>query len=332
MPLSRARLVPVAVLAALLGACGPTSHPQPSPTGTVTEVLFTSNALGVEKRYRVYLPAGYDGSQERYPTVYLLHGLGGDETDFTRLGNADGTADNMQLQAILVMPDGDDSFYVDWATPADYDACQKTTRPWGRPELVASYCVHQARYEQYIVRDLVSDVDARFRTVQDRRARALGGVSMGGYAALALGLRHADLFSSIGAHSPVGSLLYLGPHPYVAGGAQLAADPQQVNDSGYLGAYMFPLFGADLSNWLAHEPATLASQLQPGLVSIYFDVGDVDELNLQDSTQYLDDALKLAGVPHTFVLGQGGDDWDFWRAQLPTSLAFHVTQFRAAGF
>ena len=85
---------------------------------------FHSDALGVDKHYLVYLPAGYDASRPRYPVIYFLHGLGGDETNGSARQLAE-AADAMDSQAIVVMPDGDDGFYIDRA-PVDYDACLRT--------------------------------------------------------------------------------------------------------------------------------------------------------------------------------------------------------------
>ena len=76
--------------------------------GTVLTKTFESPALGVEKAYRVYLPDGYDAGDRRYPVIYLLHGLGVTETSWTAPTlDLQGAADAMNLQAIVVMPDGD---------------------------------------------------------------------------------------------------------------------------------------------------------------------------------------------------------------------------------
>ena len=97
----------------------------PGAKGTVTRRTFHSAALGVDKTYVVYLPAGYAEAATRYPVFYYLNGLTGSERDWTHGGHIDDAADTLGLQAILVMPDGDDSFYANAATPIDYDACMK---------------------------------------------------------------------------------------------------------------------------------------------------------------------------------------------------------------
>ena len=83
--------------------------------GTVETHHFHSDALGVDKDYVLYLPGGYAAQPDaRWPVIYLLHGLGGDETNWTAEGGVAAAADKLGLAAIIVMPDGDDGFYANW--------------------------------------------------------------------------------------------------------------------------------------------------------------------------------------------------------------------------
>src|SRR5678809_198156 len=92
----------------------------PSPSRLETK-SFASTALGVDKNYVVYLPAGYDSEPDRrWPVFYYLHGLTGDETNWGLIGGMATAADKLALAAIVVMPDADDSFYADAVGP-DYD-------------------------------------------------------------------------------------------------------------------------------------------------------------------------------------------------------------------
>src|SRR3954452_14858249 len=93
------------------------------PAGHVVDGVFHSDALGVDKHYTAYLPGGYDAGSERYLVIYLLHGFGGNEHDWVRGGRVDQTADALGLRALIVMPDGDVSFYANSVTPADYASC-----------------------------------------------------------------------------------------------------------------------------------------------------------------------------------------------------------------
>lgn len=114
-----------------------------------------SDALAGIRSYRVLLPAGYVSEpRRRYPVLYLLHGKGGDQDDWadkTRLAERLGGAG-----LLVVMPDGDDGWYIDGAAEA-------------------------SGYETQIVGELIPHVDSRYRTIARRDGRAVPGLSMGGY-------------------------------------------------------------------------------------------------------------------------------------------------------
>jgi S-formylglutathione hydrolase FrmB len=134
-----------------------------------------SKALGKKMPLLVLLPDGYDADPaKRYPVVYLLHGIGGDYREWQRVGIEKEAAG---LPVIVVMPEGDQSFYVN---------------------------IHddpKGRWEDYITGEVVAHVDAKYRTIAAREARGISGLSMGGYGAVVLGLRKPGLFSTIASHS-----------------------------------------------------------------------------------------------------------------------------------
>jgi S-formylglutathione hydrolase FrmB len=294
------------------------------PSGEVHDQTFHSPSLGVDKRYYVYLPAGYAGSERRYPVIYLLHGLGGNEAHWSKHLGLPEAADALALATIVVMPDGDDSFYVNWVDAVDYDACLQSTREFGREPTMASYCVRQARYEDYLVRDLVAEVDRHYRTIAERRGRAISGLSMGGYGALAVGLRNRDVFSAVASHAGVASLLYAGPRPYAPGQVTQTENLSAwFAGAGRFGAHFERIFGADLAHWRAHDPATLAAALTDGELALYLDCGTDDEFQLDDGAQHLHEVLAGAGVGHDFTLVPGGrHDLPFWRDRIDDSLRF----------
>ena len=294
--------------------------------GEVTTARFLSASLGVEKRYFVYLPAGYRRSQVRYPVVYMLHGLGGSEDNWSKHMNLAEAADAMRLPAIVVMPDGDNSFYVRSATVANYEECKNSS------SAIDNACVKNANFEDYIAKDLVAHIDATYRTKADVSARAIGGLSMGGYGALILALRHKDVFSSAASHSGVTSLLYTGPFPFVSGKGELADDPVALTDQmGGYGAIYRGIFGDTIENWRAHDPAFLANSLEDGELAIYLDCGTEDEFELQHGASYLHEILESRGVAHSFTLLPGRHDAKFWSAQIDDSLAFHLRHFEKTG-
>jgi len=144
--------------------------PAPAALPEVAARTFRSASLNEDRAYTVLLPVGYDrDTQRRYPVLYLLHGKSGDQTDWSTRAPLREAVGGTPL--IVVMPDGDDGWYVDWADG-----------------------VH--RYDGQIVRDLVPHVDATYRTRAVREGRAVAGLSMGGYGAWRLALAHPDLFAS----------------------------------------------------------------------------------------------------------------------------------------
>jgi putative tributyrin esterase len=313
-------------------AATPAAAPAAGGAGTVATRTFHSAALGVDKSYRVYLPVGYAGSDRRYPVVYLLHGITGGEKDWLELGDLAGAADRSRLQAIVVMPDGDASFYVNSVTPARHEECMGGASPFEEQSPRASTCVRKADYEDYIVRDLIAEVDASFRTVAERRGRAIAGLSMGGFGALSLAMRHRDLFASAASHSGIVALFYQGPHPYDAARLALLEDVSRWGaNAGQFGAWVRSILGPDSKNWRAHDPVTLSEQLRDGELAIYIDCGTEDRFHYNDQAAYLHDVLARRGITHTYGLHPGGHDWTFWKDRIDDSLAFHAAVFAAAG-
>ncbi|HUQ01235.1 MAG TPA: alpha/beta hydrolase family protein [Kofleriaceae bacterium] len=337
-------------LALALVACGHSSSPPPPTSasseaapitpvaapdgpGKVLDASFESKALGVVKKYKVYLPAGYDAlTARRYPVVYMLHGLGGNETNWVGGGKLDAVADGLHLQAIVVMPDGDDAFYANAATSPDLKACLAAgTPPFSDDERPEDFCVAKRSYEDYIARDLVAHVDATYRTIALRRARGIGGLSMGGFGALQLAMRHKDLFAATASHSGVHSLFYEGPHPYEAGKVKLHEDLATWGRGlGMIGEHIRGVFGAELANWRAHDPTTLAQQLENGELAIYLDCGTEDIFQFHDSGQYLHDLLTARGITHEWYLGPGKHDFSFWGERIDDSLAFFTRSLAPA--
>lgn len=322
----------VAVVACSTPSTKPADPAAPPPTtapsakGRLLTRTFPSAALGVDKAYVVYLPAGYDAKPDvRWPVFYYLHGLTGNETNWVHGGHLDDVADQLGLGAIVVMPDGDDGFYADAVTPIDYDACMRDGTGLFIPGIQphAATCVRHRNYETYIVRDLIGDVDSQFRTIAKREGRGIAGLSMGGFGALELSMRHLDLFAAAASHSGVDAALYAGPHPYVAGKVELVRDVAHWgSNAGEIGPWVRGIFGPDLAHWQAYDPASLVGKLQPGQLAVYLDCGTEDDFALNDGAAYLHDLLLARHIEHEFFLGPGHHDFGFWTPRLPHSLAF----------
>jgi putative tributyrin esterase len=147
-------------------------------TAPATTVTMEAPSIGRKTAYNIILPADYEASgDKRYPVLYLLHGFSGNYTNWAGMGAARAVKG---LDLIVVMPDGGNSWYVNWA-----ESSEGQRNAW----------------DDFITKDLIGHVDAKYRTVAAREGRAINGLSMGGFGGLALGLRHPDLFCSIGSHS-----------------------------------------------------------------------------------------------------------------------------------
>jgi len=149
---------------------GKPDHPRLTPQVTFHDVTFPSAALNREMPYRVILPAN-SSADRMLPVVYLLHGGGGGFRDWS---NYSDVAHFAERGLLLVMPEGGSSYYTNAVDPA------------------------HDRYEDYVTEDLIADVEGRFPAAPGRANRAIIGVSMGGFGAVKIGLRHPDLFVFVG--------------------------------------------------------------------------------------------------------------------------------------
>lgn len=147
----------------------PTS--QSGKEALVEERIFHSRSLDRDTHYLVLLPNDY-GNDRNFPVLYLLHGLYGDYKNWDTRTGIEKYAKAMSL--LIVMPDANDSWYTNSAT------------------------VPRDRFEDFIAKDLISEIDEKYRTIHKKRARAIAGLSMGGYGALKLALKYPDLFSFAG--------------------------------------------------------------------------------------------------------------------------------------
>jgi S-formylglutathione hydrolase FrmB len=298
--------------------------------GSVSDGSFESPALGVQKSYRIYLPEGYVGGTRRYPVIYLLHGWGVTQKSWSSPAlDLAGAADALQLNAMVVMPDGDRSLYANSLTAADYSTCLNDPNPQRNPrEERSAFCVKTPRYADYIASDMVHHIDATYRTVARREARAITGESAGGFGAMSLAFRHPDVFSSVASHSGFLALLYSGPKPYVLGQATFHSRITPVATR----AESEAIFGLDIHQWRKHDPYSLADKLKDGELSIYFDCGNDDASGFHDHALAFRDRLLALGIAHQFQSVPGGHDDALWRKQIAQSLQFHAAHFKAHGF
>jgi S-formylglutathione hydrolase FrmB len=294
--------------------------------GTVRTDSLWSQSLATYKHYVVYLPPSYAHDQtRRYPVAYYLHGLFGNERNWVDQGHLDAAMDSLiaagSPEMIVVMPDGDDGWYTTWNTLGNYGVCVRDST---RHEPASTYCVRWPHYDDYIARDLVAHVDSVYRTIPDRRHRAIAGLSMGGYGAVALALEYPKVWSAAASHSGVLSPLYDGPHPFVGPPAYATSMARVEAGQGNLWRYMKAIFGSDLPAWRSRDPIWRLEHLlatEPELVpALFIDVGRDD--GLADENRAFDAELTARNVPHQYAEWPGAHTWMYWRAHVGQSLAW----------
>jgi enterochelin esterase family protein len=172
------------------------------PHGEISAIWYTSSGVASPRRALVYTPPGYRTNSERFPVLYLLHGWGGDESEWAELGRAGQILDNLLaahkiVPMIVVMPNGrhDRQAVPDIAPP--------TSTSLLAPLPPAGYDISPSitQIANSLVNDLVPYVDENFRTVRKNSSRAVAGLSMGGGQALFTGLNHPDVFAWVGSFS-----------------------------------------------------------------------------------------------------------------------------------
>ncbi len=293
-----------------------------------TDTLWTPS-LGVRKALTVYLPPSYSTSPtRRYPVLVYLHGLHGNERNWVEAGHLDTTLDSLAAagrgEAIVVMPDGDDGWYTTWNLLAASPPCASDTV---RKEPAATYCVPWTHYDDYIARDIVNHVDARYRTIADRRHRGIAGLSMGGLGAMTLALAYPDVFGAAASHSGVLSPRLLGPKPGSTP-ARYAVDSLQLKTAaGWLWPWLTAPFGRDTIGWTARDPGRMAERaLQRAraggapMPALLIDCGGAD--GFIDQNRDFHATLQRLGVPHEYAEWPGKHDWPYWRAHAVESALF----------
>lgn len=274
----------------------------------VETVEFDAPAVGRKLKYNIVLPAGYETSARRYPTLYLLHGLTSNYTAWARMRVPEYAA-NYDL--IVVMPDAGNSWYVNWAQS---EGGEKNA------------------WEDYMIEDLIGHVDTNFRTIARREGRAINGLSMGGYGAIMLGLRHPDLFCSIGSHS--GALEYArGIRARMGAVTEASARGRgrepSTEDDARIGVPGFSNQADRTPKGVAfatpedcdrYDPFVLVLQVpKEDLPHIYIDCGTEDRLIA--GARRLADLLQENTIPFTYAESPGAHNPPYWSREVGHSMA-----------
>ncbi len=167
------------------------------PHGELTAVQYDSKALGTRRQIRVYTPAGYS-TDRKYPVLYLLHGIGGNDREWVQACRADHVIDNLiadgKIQPmIVVFPNGNANVTAgaDSASPGagGRGGPGGGFGGWGKP------------FEDDLIKDIIPYVESHYSVYTDREHRALAGLSMGGGQALNIGMYNIETFAYVGGFS-----------------------------------------------------------------------------------------------------------------------------------
>lgn len=269
------------------------------PDGSRVEYkTFQSKLLNREIRYGLYLPPSYATSAtKKYPVLYFLHGLNENEMRWSSRGQTDLKLDKMIADGkigefIVAIPFGATSFYTNR---------RSGTEPW----------------EDMIVNEFVNTIESTYRVNATRATRGISGISMGGYGALKIAMKHPALFGSVSAHSPV--LL-----------ANLADARVQDRRLAMFQGLFDQIYGInqDMTYWDANNPLHLAQDPKKfDGMKIYFDCGTEDDYGFQAGAKLLDEMLTKAGYSHEGHLYPGNHGWDYAMQHTDASLLFHWKVF-----
>lgn len=246
----------------------------------IVTLQLKSGLMKREMPYRVILPFRYKAEKEKlYPVIYLLHGLTGHFNDWTERTKIAEYA--TEYRFIIVMPEGGDGWYTDSATASN------------------------DKYESYIIKELIPEIDRRFRTIANRENREIAGLSMGGFGAVKFGLKYPEKFALVGSFSGV-----------------LAAGEfteKELSQRGYVGESILNVFGKSDSqtrfeNNLFRIIREMPTDKLKDLPLIYFDCG-TEDIYLRGNRDFA--ALLLEKkIPHEYRQLPGGHTWVYWDRQV----------------
>lgn len=250
--------------------------------GTVRKMWYNSPSLGFDRRLSVYTPAGYETSDRSYPVLYMLHGMGGDENAWLEIGRlaqimdwqiANGLAEPM----IVVMPNGNPRMQI---SPAD----GSLLRPM--PQMT-EYQVIDGTYEASFS-EIIEFIEANFRTVPDKKHRAIAGLSMGGFHSMTISKEFPDLFDYVGLFS--------------------AATHRILNRDGYI--------KDDVPEVYRDYEGKIARQFAANPTLYWIGIGKDDFL--YNGNVEFRKMLDEAGHKYEYVESEGGHTWRNWRNYIKT--------------
>ena len=246
------------------------------PHGSVSKVWYHSATEGFDRRMTVYTPAGYETSKAKYPVLYVLHGIGGDEDAWVTQGRATQIIDNLIARGqakpmIVVFTNGNIS---EEAAPLE------NSTGYTRPTMSLPQTM-EGSFEAAFP-EIVKFIDSRYRTVAKKQGRAICGLSMGGFHTLYITLNYPDMFNYSGMFSAA-----------IGTGSEQSATHKEIYDN----------IDGKLATYFSKKPALL-----------WIGIGKTDFL-IQSNNEFRA-KLDAAGYPYEYMETDGGHIWRNWRIYL----------------
>ncbi len=260
----------------------------------ITAQVFRSELLSRDYHYQVYLPDGYAASSRRYPVLYLLHGAGGDETEWRDNAALQQTLDTLITQGqiqpmVVVLPGAPGSWWVDGSREAAQSA---------------------------FLQELMPQVNQQFRTHPEAGQQLLAGISAGGYGALNLVMAHPEKFAAAALLSPA---IY---DPLPPAHSSAMTQPPFQNHGKF-----------DPQRWQAlNYPTQLEHYKKSGVkVPLLILSGDQDTFGTAYQAALLFERLRLHQPGAIALRITAGDhQWALWRNSLPEVLMFLNARIHAS--
>ena len=212
-----------------------------------------------------------------WSVFYLLHGLSDDDTIWMRRTSIERYVAGLPL--VVVMPDGGRGFYTN--------------------------AVEGLAYENDLIKDVIGLVDQTFPVKAERSGRAIGGLSMGGYGAVKLGLKHHEWFASVNSHS-----------------GALAFTRDTKHELNHTSPEFVRVFGKAPKEG-PEDPFAIVERIDHGRIpALRIDCGKDDFLIEQNRAFH--EHLNELRIPHEYEEFPGGHDWAYWDKHVQEAVAFHA--------
>lgn len=248
----------------------------PLSAAKVDTLMVKSPSMNKEVQVVVVTPDVASGKQAvECPVLYLLHGYGGHAKTWIQIKpNLPEIADEKGI--IFVCPDGKDSWY------------------WDSPKNPAY------RYETFVSSELVNYIDRNYKTIADRKGRAIAGLSMGGHGAMWLGIRHKDVFGAAGSTS---------------GGVDIRPFPQNWSMNKQLGE-----MASNKKVWDEHTVVNQLDKIQNGDLALIIDCGE-DDFFLNVNKDFHNRLLGRK-INHDFITRPGEHNGKYWNNSIDYQILF----------